>query len=171
MVPNQDSSRERQIRGMAPRRGRRDTPPELNPKGGTLNVLIADDNPNFRSTLKEMLESRPNIEEVWEAKDGEEAVRLARKLLPDLVLMDLAMPRIDGLEATRLIKDQQPAVRVILLSAHEGEILHRAAVANGADGYLDKSQCASGLEEVGRLRGKQPVWIDQDAGDLEERST
>jgi len=132
-----------------------------------MNVLIADDNPNFRSTLKAVLRSRPNIEEVWEAKDGEEAVLLARTLTPDIVLMDLAMPRIDGLEATRLIKDQQPAVRVILLSAHEGEILHRAAAANGADAYLDKSQCASGLKEVGRLRGKQPVWIDQNEGDFE----
>ena len=136
-----------------------------------MNVLIADDNPNFRSTLKAVLGSRPNIEEVWEAKDGEEAVRLARELTPDIVLMDLAMPRIDGLEATRLIKDQQPAVRVIVLSAHEGEILHRAAAASGADAYLDKSQCFSGLEEVGKLRGKQPVWIDQNVDDLEERRT
>ena len=126
-----------------------------------MNVLIADDNSDFRSTLKEVLGSRPNVEEVWEARDGEEAVRLARERLPDIVLMDLAMPRIDGLEATRLIKDRQPAVRVILLSAHEGAIYHRAAAASGADAFLEKSQSVSGLEEVGRLRGRQPVWIDQ----------
>jgi len=136
-----------------------------------MNVLIADDNPKFRSTLKEMLGSRPNIEEVWEAKDGEEAVQMARNLLPDLVLMDLAMPRIDGLEATRLIKDRQPDVRVILLSAHEGAVFHQSAVASGADAYFEKSQCVPGLEEIGRLRGKQPVWIDENVGDFEERIT
>ena len=130
-----------------------------------MNVLIADDNANFRSVLKEMLGSRPNVEEVWEAKDGEEAVRMARELLPDLVLMDLALPRIDGLEATRLIKEQQPAVRVIVLTAHEEAIYQQAAAANGADAFLEKSQCASGLVGVGELRGKQPEWIDQNAGE------
>jgi DNA-binding NarL/FixJ family response regulator len=136
-------------------------PPELVPMGETMNVLIADDNPHFRSVLKQVLGSRPNVEEIWEAQNGEEAVQLARELRPDLVLIDLAMPRIDGLEATRLIKDCQPAVRVIVLSVHEGAIYHQAATENGADAFFTKSECLSGLEEVGRLRGRAPVWLDQ----------
>ena len=125
-----------------------------------MNVLIADDNPAFRSTLKQVLESRPDIEEVWEATDGEEAVRLARERRVDLVLMDLAMPRINGLEATRLIKDSHPGLKVIVFSAHDGAVYHRAARANGADAFLAKSECVSGMEKVEILKGKDPTWID-----------
>jgi DNA-binding NarL/FixJ family response regulator len=144
-----------------------------------MKVLIADDNPTFRTTLKRVLSSKPNVDEVWEAKDGEEAVRLAREVRPDLILIDLAMPRIDGLEATRLIKDHQPFIRIIVVSVHDEPIYHQAASACGADLFLPKSQCVAelesagtlqriqpkrgdheGLEAIGTLKGAEPRWID-----------
>src|SRR5262249_5583460 len=75
-------------------------------------VLLADDGPGFRALLKRAMEKGGRFV-VEEAKDGEEAVRLARDHHPQAVLMDLAMPRINGLEATRMIKAEQPKVRVI----------------------------------------------------------
>lgn len=124
-----------------------------------MNILIADDNSDFRTTLKRVLEARPNIEEVWEAKDGEEVVRLAREVPVDLALLDLAMPRIDGLEATRLIKDSNPHIRIIVVSAHDEAIYRRAAHANGADGFFPKSECISGLEGVGVLKWVEPTCL------------
>jgi DNA-binding NarL/FixJ family response regulator len=134
-----------------------------------MNVLIADDNPTFRSTLKRVLDSKPYVDEVWEAQDGEEAVRIAREIRPDVVLMDLAMPKIDGLEATRLIKDRQPFILVIVFSAHDEPIYHKAASACGADRFIPKSECIVQLESPGMLqrsespsglRGVKPRWID-----------
>src|SRR2546422_7069931 len=91
------------------------------PKEAAMDVLIADDDPGFRGTLKRLLEAKPNVHTVWEAKDGEEAVQLTRAFRPDVVLMDLALPRIDGFEATRMIKAKQPEVRVIVCSVRSEE--------------------------------------------------
>lgn len=115
-------------------------------KAAAMNVLIADDDPGFRGALKRLLGAQPNVQTVWEAKDGEEAVQLARAFRPDLVLMDLAMPRIDGLEATRMIKAKQPDVRVIVCSVHNESIYRRAADADGADAFVPKSKCLSVLD-------------------------
>src|SRR5512147_920923 len=82
---------------------RQGRPLSSGPMEGTMNVLIADDDPGFRTTVKRLLEAREGTGSVWEAVDGEEAIQYARDLNPDVVLLDLAMPRIDGMEATRLI--------------------------------------------------------------------
>ena len=115
-------------------------------KAPAMNVLIADDDPGFRGALKRILGAKPNVHTVWEAKDGEEAVQLTRAFRPDVVLMDLAMPRIDGLEATRMIKARQPDVRVIVCSVHNESIYRRAAGADGADAFVPKSKCLSILD-------------------------
>jgi CheY-like chemotaxis protein len=111
-----------------------------------MNVLIADDDPGFRGTLKRHLAAKPNVHAVWEAKDGEEAVQLTLVFRPDVVVMDLAMPRIDGLEATRMIKAKQPDVRVIVCSVHNESVYRRAADADGADAFVPKSKCLSILD-------------------------
>src|SRR5881409_3815626 len=122
-------------------------------KAGAMNVLIADDDPGFRGALKRILGTKPNVHTVWEAKDGEEAVQLTRAFRPDVVLMDLAMPRINGLEATRMIKAIQPDVRVIVCSVHNESIYRRAAGADGADAFIPKSRCLSILDLDDNLTG------------------
>ena len=102
----------------------------------TRRVLIADDRPHSRRGLRAVLNLRPEIVIVGEAMDGEEAVRLVAALRPHVVLMDAKMPQMDGVEATRLIKERWPEIRVVLLTVHAG---YRAeALAAGADAFLIK---------------------------------
>jgi DNA-binding NarL/FixJ family response regulator len=104
--------------------------------GEARRVLIADDRPHARRGLRVVLDLRPEIVIVGEAVDGEEAVQLAEVLLPDVVLMDAKMPQLDGVEATRFIKERRPEIRVVLLTVHAG---YRAeALAAGADAFLIK---------------------------------
>lgn len=130
---------------------RRGQPLKSDPREGAMNVLIADDDPGFRSTLKKLLKAREGTGSVWEAADGEEAIRYARDLHPDVVLMDLAMPRIGGMEATRLIKATQPKICVVVCSVHNEPIYRRVATLNGADAFLPKSSFLSGLDMIDRL--------------------
>ncbi len=101
-----------------------------------MNVLIVDDDRASREGLRELFELRPNITVIGEAIDGEEAVSLVHALHPDLVVMDVQMPRMDGLEATRQIKQQMPAIRVILLTMYRE--YRAAALRSGADAFLVK---------------------------------
>ena len=102
-------------------------------------VLIADDRPRSRSGLRAVLALRPDIEIVGEAADGQEALRMVEEYRPDVVLMDARMPVMDGVEATRQIKDRWPEVKVIVLTIHAS---YRAdALAAGADAFLIKG-CA-----------------------------
>ncbi|MBI2863774.1 MAG: response regulator transcription factor [Chloroflexi bacterium] len=80
-----------------------------------IRLVLADDHPIFREGLAALLSTRPNFQVVGEAKNGEEAIALARQLGPDLVLMDINMPGVNGLEATRRIREDLPAVRVVIL--------------------------------------------------------
>jgi DNA-binding NarL/FixJ family response regulator len=104
-------------------------------------VLIADDRRRSRSGLRAVLALRPEIEIVGEAVDGEEAVRLVEKYRPDVVLMDARMPVMDGLEATRLIKERWPEIRVVVLTIHPS--CRTDALAAGADVFLVKG-CPAG---------------------------
>ncbi len=112
-----------------------------------MRVLIADDHPLFRDGLRSLLEAR-GIEVVAEARDGREAVELAQQLQPDVVLMDLAMPALTGLAATRLISADLPDVNVVVLTASEDEADLFEAIKSGAQGYLLKNLAS---EEFFRL--------------------
>src|SRR3712207_2276327 len=99
-------------------------------------VLIADDHALLRSGIRAMLAGEPDIEVVGEAADGREAVALCRELRPDLVLMDVGMPGVDGMEATRRIKAENPAVGVLVVTAHPSPDYVLDAVRAGAAGYI-----------------------------------
>ncbi len=110
-----------------------------------MNLLIVDDNPVVRELVKRLVQADPEMNVVAEAGDGEEAVRLARELSPDVVLMDLSMPRLDGIQATQRIKADRPQAKVVILTVHADEAYRRAALASGADGFLSKKTLAAGL--------------------------
>jgi len=99
-------------------------------------VLIADDRPQSRNGLKALFATWPEVEVVGEATNGQEAVRLMEECRPEVVLMDAIMPVMDGLEATGLIKDRWPEVKVIVLTIHSS--LRAEALTVGADSFLIK---------------------------------
>jgi DNA-binding NarL/FixJ family response regulator len=103
-----------------------------------LQVLIVDDSPQVRQELRTLLTLAGEIEIVGEATDGLEAVRLAGALQPDVVLMDLEMPVMDGYEAARQIKSRWPACRVVALTVHGYEAARQKASQSGVDVFLVK---------------------------------
>ena len=104
----------------------------------TIRVLIADDHRLFRLGLRQACESAGDFEVVGEAEDGQEAVELARRCQPDVVLMDIQMPILDGVEATRRIVENAPSVRVIMLTIYRRDRYVFEAIKAGARGYLLK---------------------------------
>ncbi len=105
----------------------------------TISILLADDHTLFRDGLASLLSQRPNLQVAGGAADGEEAVRMARELMPDLVLMDVRMPRVGGLEATRQIKREMPDMCVLMLTMSEDDQDLFEAIKSGAQGYLLKN--------------------------------
>jgi DNA-binding NarL/FixJ family response regulator len=103
-----------------------------------MKVLIADDQTAVREGLATLLQTMPNIEVVGMAADGEEAIMLAEQLGPDVVLMDLRMPRIDGVQATRRIRADHPDVQVVVLTTYADDESIITALRAGAIGYLTK---------------------------------
>ena len=101
-------------------------------------LVIAEDHTILREGLRSLLSSNPNFEIVAEAGDGREAIRCAEKFKPDLILTDLSMPRMNGMEAIKEMKRQSPATKVLVLTVHRAEEYVLAAFRAGADGYLLK---------------------------------
>jgi DNA-binding NarL/FixJ family response regulator len=115
--------------------------------GEPVRVLVADDQALVREGLVTLLGLIPGIEVAGAAADGEEAVRLAQEVRPDVVLMDLRMPRVDGVEATRRLLAQAPHAKVVVLTTYTDDESIVAALQAGAVGYLTKD---SGAEEIAR---------------------
>ncbi len=122
-------------------------------------VLIADDHALLRSGIIAVLASDPDLEVVGEAQDGQEALELCRKTRPDLILMDLSMPRMGGLEATRAIKEEFPRTGVLVFTAHADHDLLLEAIRAGAAGYVLKGVEREELVRAVRatLEGESPV--------------
>ena len=111
----------------------------------TIRVLLADDHDIVRAGLRALLNTAADMQVVAEANNGNEALRLVELHQPDIVLMDISMPGLNGLEATRQIKKQAPHVKVLVLSAHDSEDCIVQVMQSGADGYLLKSSAAGDL--------------------------
>jgi DNA-binding NarL/FixJ family response regulator len=114
----------------------------------TVRVLLADDQALFREALRTLLEVQPGIEVVGEAGDGDEAVRRSSELRPDVVLMDLRMPVLDGIAATARLRAEQPDVRVLALTTFDDDEDVFAALRAGAVGYLLKDVTSARLVEA-----------------------
>ncbi len=121
--------------------------------GGRLRVLLADDHEIVRQGLVMLLEEEQTIEVVGEATNGREAVALASRLLPDVVVMDMSMPGMNGDEATRQIKKDLPQIRIIGLSMWEEPEMQRRMVQAGAESYILKTAPAEEL--LAAIRGRE----------------
>lgn len=113
-----------------------------------VRVLLADDHALVRAGLRKLLESLPDIEVVGEADDGQALLTLAGQLQPDLVLTDIAMPGLNGLEAAARLNKSHPRIRVLILSMHQNEDYVRQALRAGAAGYLLKDAAPVELEHA-----------------------
>ena len=108
-------------------------------KTGKISIITDDDHPLLRQPIRNVLHKQPDFQVVAEASDGEEAVKLAANLQPDVVLMDITMPRLDGLEATRQIKASHPNIIVLVLTIHSDDQRIIEILEAGATSYLAKS--------------------------------
>src|SRR5579885_1897034 len=159
-----------------------------------IKVLIADDHRVGREGLAAILKTKENIQVVGEAQDGQEAVEKARALLPDVILMDVSMPRMTGVEATRIIKREFPHIGVVALTMYEEQQYIFDLVRAGATGYLlkdtDSAQLVAAIRAIYRGeslihpsvaskslaefslltqkgKGKKPAWVEHDLTERE----
>jgi two-component system response regulator DegU len=126
-----------------------------------VTVLIADDQTLFREGIKDLLEDEKGIEVVGEASTGPEAIALAKKIKPDVILMDIKLPQMDGVSATRVIRKECPQTNVLILSSYEDEAHVTEAIQAGANGYLSKMLPASELVHALKTFTTDGVMIPQ----------
>jgi len=125
-----------------------------------LRILLADDHVLVRQGLRALIDAQPDMEIVGEADDGEAALAGARDLSPDIVVMDLTMPRMGGIRASELLKQDQPDVKVLALTAHEDGSYIRQVLGVGVSGYLLKRAAADELIHALRTVARGGVYLD-----------
>jgi DNA-binding NarL/FixJ family response regulator len=130
--------------------------------GSSSRIVVADDHPLIRHALTTTIDEQPDLEIVAEATDGFEALELCRKFQPELVLMDVLMPRMDGLEATRQIKRESPRTIVLVLSAVEDPDYLSEALKAGASGYVQKDATTQETLEAVRKVLEGESSLDQE---------
>jgi DNA-binding NarL/FixJ family response regulator len=111
----------------------------------TVRILLVDDHPIVRQGLKTLLEGRSGWEVVGEAADGVEAVEKAKNLKPDVMVLDVTMPKMNGLEACRVLRLQAPQLEILFVTQHDSPQMMREALEAGARGYVVKSNAARDL--------------------------
>jgi DNA-binding NarL/FixJ family response regulator len=111
----------------------------------TIRILLVDDHPIVRQGLKTLLEGHSGWEVIGEASDGAEAVEKAKDLNPDVMVLDVTMPRMNGLEACRLLRQECPALEILFVTQHDSPQMMREALEAGARGYVVKSNAARDL--------------------------
>ena len=111
----------------------------------TIRILVVDDHPIVRQGLKTLLEGHAGWEVIGEASDGAEALEKAKDLSPDVMVLAVTMPRMNGLEACRLLRRQSPALEILFVTQHDSPQMMREALEAGARGYVVKSNAARDL--------------------------
>lgn len=138
----------------------------------SIRVLLADDHVLVRQGIRQFLEDEDDIEVVAEANDGAEAIRLIEQHQPDVAVLDIRMPEVTGVEATRRIKVQFPQVRVLILTAYDDDPYVFALLQAGADGYVLKTSSADELVHAVRtVHGGQPALSPEVASKVIQQMT
>jgi len=132
----------------------------------TIKVLIADDHQIMREGLRSMLEKEVGIKVVGEAEEGRTTLRLARDLTPDVIIMDVAMPDLNGIEATRQIVADFPAIKVIALSMHDDRRFILNMIKAGAKGYLLKDSAFKDLAKAIRMVVANKTYLSSEIADI-----
>ncbi len=135
-----------------------------------IRLLLADDHAVLRAGLKTLFNAQPDIKVVAEAADGEETVKKSLEHRPDIVLMDITMPRLNGMEATRQIKLQNPEIKILALTMHEDENYLYQMLHAGADGYIPKKAADTELLDAIRAthRGEHFIHSSMTSGLITE---
>ena len=131
-------------------------------KNPEIRIVVADDHYVVRMGLVALVETEPDLQVIGEAADGAQAVELYRRLEPDLLLMDLRMPVKDGIAATREIRSQFPAARILILTTYDGDDDIHKALSAGANGYLLKNATRESLIPALRAVAAGQRWIPQE---------
>lgn len=125
-----------------------------------VRLIMVEDHKLLRVGLKAIFEEYPNLDVIAEAEDGETSVKLARELKPDIVLMDIGLPVMDGIEATRIIKETNPEIKIVILTSHQDENEVMQALAAGANAYAMKDIKTDYLIMVIQSVNEGAVWLD-----------
>ena len=124
-----------------------------------MKILVADDHAVVREGLKQLLAGQPDMDVVGEAQDGQEALEKAKALRPDVTLLDIAMPRLSGLDAVRLIKEAVPETQIVVLSMYEKEAFVHQVFNSGALGYVLKAASSSDVIEAVRAAHRGEYFL------------
>lgn len=125
----------------------------------SIRILLADDHAVVRTGLRVLLNAEPDLELVGEAEDGDQALQMVARLRPDLVLMDVSMPGLSGIDALRQVKEIMPETHVLILTIHEDESLMRRAFHAGASGYVVKRAAEAELIHAIRAVWRGDIYI------------
>ena len=123
-------------------------------------ILITDDHAIVRTGLRTLLQSEPSLELVGEASGGYEAIDLVAETSPDILLLDLSMPDLDGIEVTKKLKPKYPELRILILTIHEDKALVREAIKAGASGYILKRAAESELVSAINVLMRGDMYVD-----------
>ncbi len=121
-------------------------------------ILLVDDHPIVREGLKTVLQRRPGWQVVGEASNGMEALEKAESLHPEIIVLDITMPKMNGLEVCRIVKQKMPGIEVLMVTQHDSPQMMREALSAGAKGYVVKSNAARDLLEAIEVVSKHEVF-------------